>query len=67
MYYPDDMGHWVKEAVRVHASFRMSLSAALGDAVADRLFGDIQQLVRRTLLAVQRVITQDRHCFELYG
>jgi hypothetical protein len=49
------------------ASLRTSISASLGDAVADRLFGEIQALVARTLLAVHRVITQDRHCFELYG
>ena len=54
-------------AVCVLASLRISLSAALGDDRADRLFGEIQEIVRRTLLAVHRVITQDRHCFELYG
>lgn len=48
-------------------SLRISLSAALGDDRADRLFGEIQEIVQRTLLAVHRVITQDRHCFELYG
>lgn len=54
-------------AVCALASLRISLSAALGDDRADRLFGEIQEIVRRTLLAVHRVITQDRHCFELYG
>ena len=54
-------------AVCALASLRISLSAALGDDRADCLFGEIQEIVRRTLLAVHRVITQDRHCFELYG
>ena len=27
----------------------------------------LQTIVLRSLLAVQRVITQDKHCFELYG
>lgn len=27
----------------------------------------LQSVVTRSLLAVQQVITQDKHCFELYG
>jgi len=33
----------------------------------DKLFRDIQDVITRSLLAVQPVIIQDRHCFELYG
>lgn len=38
-----------------------------GLAATSKLFGDIQLVVTRSLLAVQQVITQDKHCFELYG
>lgn len=31
------------------------------------MMNDIQQVIVKTLLAVQRVIINDRHCFELYG
>ncbi|KAL3144286.1 hypothetical protein ABBQ32_004051 [Trebouxia sp. C0010 RCD-2024] len=27
----------------------------------------LQSVVTRSLLAVQQVVTQDKHCFELYG
>ena len=64
---PLGLGLWSFRLLCAHARLRVNLCAALGDAVADRLFGDIQTLVWRTLLAVHRVITQDRHCFELYG
>jgi tubulin polyglutamylase TTLL9 len=33
----------------------------------NRCFFEIQQLMIRTLIAVQKVIMQDKHCFELYG
>jgi tubulin polyglutamylase TTLL9 len=30
-------------------------------------FLDIQNIIVKTLLAVQKVIINDKHCFELYG
>ncbi len=48
-------------------SFRLHLASTHGEAATARLFEDIQAVVMRSLLAVQRVITQDKHCFELYG
>eukprot|EP00741_Cyanophora_paradoxa_P017535 tig00020996_g16939.t1 len=33
----------------------------------NRLFGDIQRVVIRALMAVQKVIINDKHCFEMYG
>jgi hypothetical protein len=38
-----------------------------GLPVVNRLMGDIEALIVRSLLACQPVIIQDRHCFELYG
>ena len=33
----------------------------------DRLFTDMESLVIRSLLSVQKVMINDKHCFELYG
>jgi len=38
-----------------------------GEAKVSKLFDDIQELIVRSLLAVQQTIIQDRHSFELYG
>lgn len=48
-------------------SLKMFLIGKHGVAAVDRLFLDIQQVITRSLLAVQQVVIQDRHCFELYG
>eukprot|EP00775_Hariotina_reticulata_P013698 gene13698-13820_t len=52
---------WLLENLRLH------LEATHGHAATAQLFTDIQLLVVHTLKAVQQVIIQDRHCFELYG
>lgn len=48
-------------------SLKMFLIGKHGVVAVDRLFLDIQEVITRSLLAVQQVVIQDRHCFELYG
>lgn len=48
-------------------SFRQHIMTTHGEEAMLHLFEEIQAIVLRSLLAVQRVITQDKHCFELYG
>jgi tubulin polyglutamylase TTLL9 len=38
-----------------------------GAEAVQELFFEIQQVILYTLLAVQRVVIQDKHCYELYG
>lgn len=38
-----------------------------GQDVANRLFSDVESIVINSLLAVQKVMINDKHCFELYG
>ncbi|KAH7331593.1 hypothetical protein KP509_20G042100 [Ceratopteris richardii] len=38
-----------------------------GEKVVHDLFRQIEELITRSLLSVQNVIIQDKHCFELYG
>jgi len=38
-----------------------------GEQDVNGLFHNIHMLILRSLLAVQNVIIQDKHCFELYG
>ena len=48
-------------------SLRRYLSATFGPEVENKVFDDIQQLIINSLISVQKVIINDRHCFELYG
>ena len=48
-------------------SLKMFLISKHGVDAVDKLFHDIQCVITRSLLAVQKVIIQDKHCFELYG
>ncbi|CCW61223.1 unnamed protein product [Phytomonas sp. EM1] len=48
-------------------NLRMLITASEGTARANQLFDDIQNMILRTIFAVQRVIVQDKHCTELYG
>lgn len=38
-----------------------------GEQDVNGLFHNIHMLILRSLLAVQNVVIQDKHCFELYG
>merc|ERR1719362_2452743 len=38
-----------------------------GLETVNRLFTDIESIVIYSLLSVQKVMIQDKHCFELYG
>lgn len=46
---------------------RMYLTSRHGADAANNLFAEMQMLVLRAILAVQNVMIQDKHCFELYG
>eukprot|EP00727_Mastigamoeba_balamuthi_P000009 m51a1_g10004 putative tubulin tyrosine ligase (412) ;mRNA; f:85821-87412 len=48
-------------------NLRKFVTASRGVAAAEKLFLDIQDVLLNALLAVQRVIIQDKHCYELYG
>jgi tubulin polyglutamylase TTLL9 len=46
---------------------KQHIASTMGPAVANKVFGDTQALIMRTLQAVQKVMMNDRHVFELYG
>lgn len=46
---------------------KMWMASKHGMPAVNKLFGDIQGLIVRSLLAVQPAIIHDRHAFELYG
>ncbi|GMH45825.1 hypothetical protein BSKO_13788 [Bryopsis sp. KO-2023] len=48
-------------------NMKLYLASKFGMEKANRLFEDIQGIVTRSLLAVQHVVTQDKHSFEIYG
>eukprot|EP00931_Biecheleriopsis_adriatica_P076601 TRINITY_DN50293_c0_g1_i1.p1 TRINITY_DN50293_c0_g1~~TRINITY_DN50293_c0_g1_i1.p1 ORF type:complete len:534 (+),score=112.57 TRINITY_DN50293_c0_g1_i1:142-1743(+) len=43
------------------------LLTTVGLATVNRLFSDIEAIVIHSLLSVQKVMINDKHCFELYG
>eukprot|EP00928_Gymnodinium_smaydae_P100271 TRINITY_DN9803_c0_g1_i1.p1 TRINITY_DN9803_c0_g1~~TRINITY_DN9803_c0_g1_i1.p1 ORF type:complete len:501 (-),score=82.41 TRINITY_DN9803_c0_g1_i1:118-1620(-) len=43
------------------------LLSTVGLETVNRLFSDIESIVINSLLAVQKVMINDKHCFELYG
>eukprot|EP00899_Mesostigma_viride_P012628 jgi/Mesvir1/21366/Mv20850-RA.1 len=49
------------------ASLMLYIAAHFGQRSAARLDADIRALIVHTLRAVQGVMINDRHCFELYG
>ncbi|KAJ7556751.1 hypothetical protein O6H91_05G096800 [Diphasiastrum complanatum] len=48
-------------------SLKLHMISKHGEKAIDALFHEIQLTIIRSLLAVQNVIIQDKHCFELYG
>ena len=45
----------------------MHMISKHGEQDVNALFHNIHMLILRSLLAVQNVVIQDKHCFELYG
>jgi tubulin polyglutamylase TTLL9 len=60
-YNADTGGKWDLRRLKL---FMMSRH---GTSVADKVFYDIQLIIIHSLLAVQPIIMNDKHCFELYG
>lgn len=48
-------------------SLRQHFMCTVGPEATNRLFGEIQWLILRTLQAVQKIMMNDKHVFELYG
>ncbi|KAG4092404.1 TTL-domain-containing protein [Neocallimastix lanati (nom. inval.)] len=48
-------------------NLRNYLSSKHGDEVVDTLMTNIEMLIVRSLMSVQKVMINDKHCFELYG
>lgn len=48
-------------------SLKQYLLSTVGEAATNKCLGDIQSLLMRTLQAVQKIMMNDKHCFELYG
>lgn len=48
-------------------ALKMYLMSRYGVERIDALFWEIQMIILRSLLAVQQVMINDKHCFELYG
>mmetsp|Transcript_37395 Transcript_37395/g.48376 ORF Transcript_37395/g.48376 Transcript_37395/m.48376 type:complete len:524 (-) Transcript_37395:125-1696(-) len=48
-------------------NLKLYLMSKYGTEKVDTLFSEIQDVVVRSLVAVQGVVIQDKHCFELYG
>ena len=46
---------------------RLFLEAERGKEATDALFNAMEDIILHSLKAVQAVITNDKHCFELYG
>merc|ERR1719265_2384047 len=46
---------------------KMYIMSMAGNEVVNRLMSDIEDIVIHSLLAVQKVMIHDKHCFELYG
>ncbi|CAM6016416.1 unnamed protein product [Sphagnum balticum] len=48
-------------------SLKMHMISKHGEQDVNTLFHNIHMLILRSLLAMQNVMIQDKHCFELYG
>ena len=46
---------------------RQFLISTYGEEATNNLFGEMQQVVLRSLQSVQKIMINDKHCFELYG
>ena len=60
--YSADKGcKWLLRNLKMYLMSRHSAEAV------DSLFTEMEALIVRSLMCVQRVMIQDKHCFELYG
>lgn len=48
-------------------SLKQYFASTIGADAANKLFGDIQDLILKTLHAVQKIMMNDKHAFEMYG
>jgi len=48
-------------------SMKLYLMSKYGNEAVSECFFLIQDLIIKTLQSVQKIVTQDKHCFELYG
>ncbi|KAJ3324857.1 putative tubulin polyglutamylase ttll9, partial [Gonapodya sp. JEL0774] len=62
--YNKSTAHGCKWLLR---NLRQYISSRHGQAKADECFTEMEALMVRTLMSVQKVVINDRHCFELYG
>uniref|UniRef100_A0A3B1IJA9 Tubulin--tyrosine ligase-like protein 9 n=1 Tax=Astyanax mexicanus TaxID=7994 RepID=A0A3B1IJA9_ASTMX len=60
-YDPEKGCKWQMQQLRRY------LTAKHGSEAVETLFKDIDNIFIRSLLSVQKVIINDKHCFELYG
>ena len=60
-YNSETGGKWDLRQLKLH------LVSRHGIATVDKMFYDMQMMIIHSLLAVQPVMMNDKHCFELYG
>jgi tubulin polyglutamylase TTLL1 len=60
-YNQDHGGKWAIENLRFY------LEQTRGKQASDKCFDDIKNIIYISLKAVQSVIINDKHCFEMYG
>lgn len=46
---------------------KMFMASKHGEEAVEKCFNAIREIILRSLLAVQKVIIHDKHCFEMYG
>lgn len=54
-------GKWSTENLKLY------LAGTRGEKPVRKLFGDISQIILHSLMAVRKVMSHNRHCFECYG
>lgn len=54
-------GKWDVRQLKIY------LLAKFGEEKVNKMFDGIQDIILKSLFAVQNVISKDKHCFELYG
>ena len=60
-YDPEIGGKWDLRNMKIY------LMSIYGRDKVEKLFAEIQDIVLKSLFSVQKVIVNERHCFELYG